>query len=153
MKAILGAMVALAVALPAYAAGDGSVARAQFTQSVIDREPTNQIRTLANDQRQIYFYTDLRDLGGQRVIHRWEYNGRVFAEIPFNVGGDRWRVWSSKNFVPEWVGTWTVSVIDQSGNVVTSRTLNYTQTASARTMPGTTTPAYAQEPKVPATSR
>ena len=124
MKAILGALVAILMAAPAYA--DGSVARAQFTDAVVDREPTNQIRTLTNDQEQIYFYTDLRDMAGQRVVHRWEYNGTVFAEVPFDVGGDRWRVWSSKNFVPEWVGTWTVSVVDTAGDVLATRTLNYT---------------------------
>ena len=73
-------------------------------------------------------------MAGQRVTHRWEYNGTVFAEVPFDVGGPRWRVWSSKNFVPEWVGTWTVSVVDSSGEVLTTRTLNYTgkQPASIR---------------------
>ncbi len=93
MKAILGAIAAILIAGPALA--DGSVARAQFTENVVDREPTNHIRTMANDDSQVYFYTDLRDMAGQRVTHRWEYNGTVFAEIPFDVGGPRWRVWST----------------------------------------------------------
>jgi len=125
MKSILGAIAAVLIAAPALAA-DGSVARAQFTENVVDREPINHVRTMSNDQDQVYFYTDLRDMAGQRVVHRWEYNGTVFAEVPFNVGGPRWRVWSSKAFVPEWVGTWTVSVVDNSGEVLTTRTLNYT---------------------------
>ena len=87
MKAILGALVAILMAAPAYA--DGSVARAQFTDAVVDREPTNQILTLTNDQEQIYFYTDLRDMAGQRVVHRWEYTtGPTSGQVYFD--GVRW---------------------------------------------------------------
>ena len=53
------------------------------------------------------------------------YFGDVMAEVSFNVGGDRWRVWSSKTLVPEWRGDWNVIVVDEAGNVLHEDTLIY----------------------------
>ncbi|MFA7620175.1 MAG: DUF2914 domain-containing protein, partial [Thiohalomonadaceae bacterium] len=64
----------------------------------------------------IYFFTELRDMEGQTVSHRWEQDGEVMAEVPFNVGGPRWRVWSSKNIDSGATGEWSVAVVDGAGN-------------------------------------
>ena len=114
----------------------GSVSRSAFTTAIVDREPADDISTLDTNSDKVFFFTELVDFGGQTVTHRWEYNGQNMAEVKFNVGGSRWRVHSSKNFVPEWVGTWTVSVIDGNGQVVSSKTLEYTAAAA----PATTEP-------------
>jgi len=47
------------------------------------------------------------------------------AEIPFEVKGQRWRVWSSKNLQPGWLGEWTVSVVRSNGEVVASENFTY----------------------------
>jgi len=83
----------------------GSVARSSFTLAVVDREPRQAITTLTNDQRHIYYFTELKGMSGQTATHRWVYNGRTMAEVKFNVGAPRWRVWSSKTLMPEWTGT------------------------------------------------
>ena len=59
------------------------------------------------------------------MTHRWIYFGDVMAEVSFYVGGDRWRVWSSKNLLPEWRGDWNVVVLDDAGNVLHEDTLIY----------------------------
>jgi len=46
------------------------------------------------------------------------------ADIPFDIGGDRWRVWSSKRLLPGFEGTWTVQVV-KDGKVLTSRSFQY----------------------------
>ncbi len=51
----------------------------------------------------------------------------MIAEIPFAVGAPRWRVHSSKNLLPEWVGEWTVSVVDSGGQVLATDTFVYTE--------------------------
>jgi hypothetical protein len=112
----------------------GSVARATFTTAVVDREPTDSIDTLANDQRQIHFFSELRGLQGQVVSHRWEYGGEWAAEILFEVGGPRWRVHSTKRLDPIETGTWSVSVVDASGRVLETASFEYTA-ASAGTAP------------------
>lgn len=106
-------------------AAEGSVARAVFTTGVENREPVDEISSAPASTQTIYFFTELRDLQGHKVTHRWTYNGTVMAEIDFDVGGARWRVYSSKNFVPQWVGEWAVEVVDESGNVLETRALSF----------------------------
>ena len=108
------------------------VARALFTSEVQNREPTDTITSLSNDKNKIYFYSELTGLGGQTVIHRWEYQGKTMGEVKFNVGGPRWRVWSSKTLLPQWTGEWRVSIIDGSGNKVGEGTFNYTEASAPR---------------------
>lgn len=103
----------------------GSVVRSAFTREIDEREPMENLQNLTNDNGQVKFFTELRDMRGQTAIHRWEYDGKVVAEIEFNVKGPRWRVWSSKSFVPQWTGDWKVSVVNGAGEVISEKTLSY----------------------------
>lgn len=107
----------------------GSVVRSVFTTEVEQREPVDNITELTNESKTIYYYTELRDMAGQTAKHRWEYNGEVMAEVEFNVGGPRWRVWSSKNFVPQWTGDWKVSVLNGANEIISEDTFHYTMDA------------------------
>ncbi len=107
------------------------VARAVFTSGVQDREPTDALANLSNDKNQIYFFSELRGLGGQTVTHRWEYQGKVMSEVKFNVGGPRWRVWSNKTLLPQLTGEWRVSVVDGEGNSLATASFNYTSAEPA----------------------
>jgi hypothetical protein len=73
----------------------------------------------------VYFFTELRNLEGTTITHRWSLNGSVMAEVTFNVRASRWRVYSSKTLLPEWRGTWVVDVVDENGSVIASRTIGY----------------------------
>jgi hypothetical protein len=94
---------------------DAYVARAIFTTEVIDREPVDQVASVGQDRDTIYFFTDLRNLQGRSVKHRWEFEGQFMGEIEFSVGGPRWRVYSKKTLDPSESGKWTVMVLDESG--------------------------------------
>lgn len=109
----------------AAAVNRGSVARAVFTSQIVDREPVDDLATIPNAQQQVYFFSELRHLEGQIITHRWEYQGQVMAEVKFKVGGPRWRVYSSKNLLPEWVGQWTVLVLDESGQPLKASIFEY----------------------------
>jgi hypothetical protein len=91
------------------------VARAQFTSGIRDREPIDRLVVASPLIREVYFFTDLRHLQGRTVTHRWMYNGQVVSQVPFEVGGPRWRVSSKKEIDPDQVGEWSVTVVDQSG--------------------------------------
>ena len=104
----------------------GSVARGIFTTAVVEREPRDDLASLPSDQYNIFFFSELANMAGQRVTHRWEYNGQVMAEVSFQVGADRWRTHSSKNLQPIWLGEWTVSVLDADMNVLSTHNFNYT---------------------------
>ncbi len=115
--------------------GAGTVARATFTNGVADREPLDSITEAANDSRTIYFFSELRNLSGETITHRWEHDGQVMAEIPFYVGGSRWRVWSSKNLEPSWVGEWKVSVTRSDGTVLESKRFHYADSSTVPANP------------------
>lgn len=102
-----------------------AVSRAQFTTRIADREPTDSIERLSDDRTRILFYSELRGLAGATISHRWERDGQAMAEVPFLVKANRWRVWSSKNLEPSWLGTWTVSVVTQDGTILASRSFTY----------------------------
>jgi hypothetical protein len=101
------------------------VGRMVFTTEVVDREPVNNVDILSAVNNNIYFFTELLDLNGQTVTHRWVYDDQVMAEVPFNVGSNRWRVWSSKTLVPAWNGDWTVEVVNANGDVLEKKLFYY----------------------------
>jgi hypothetical protein len=110
----------------------GSVVRSVFTTAVKDREPVDKLGKTEGDADHIYFFTELRDMSGQTAIHRWEHNGKVAAEVKFNVRGPRWRVWSSKTLSPQQEGEWKVSVVNGAGEVIAEDMIDYTGPAESK---------------------
>jgi hypothetical protein len=108
----------------------GTVSRATFTSAVVNREPVDRVVELTNDQRHIYFFTELKGLAGEVISHTWEYAGKIVARETFEVGGPRWRTWSSKTLLPEWTGKWKVVVRDLAGQIISETTFNYLNSGS-----------------------
>jgi hypothetical protein len=104
---------------------EAEVSRAQFTTAVLDREPIDELSTINPDAEKVFFFTELRNMDGATVTHRWSLNGSVMAEVSFNVRASRWRVYSNKALLPEWRGDWVVDIVDDKGAVITSRTVRY----------------------------
>ncbi|NNF96580.1 MAG: DUF2914 domain-containing protein [Halobacteria archaeon] len=119
----------------------GTVARSAFTSSIDDREPVDMLQQMNAMEQKVYFFTELRDMEGQTVTHRWELNGDVMAEVAFEVKGSRWRVWSSKNLQPEWVGEWKVSVLNSANEVISETSLKVAPATEGETAPATPAPA------------
>lgn len=107
-------------------------ALAQFTTAVEDREPVDQITFVGSDVRNITFFSDLRALDGRTVKHRWIFKGETMAEVRFAVRGPRWRVWSSKELLEDWLGDWTVEIVTDDGVVIAAETFTYSATGSSR---------------------
>jgi hypothetical protein len=105
------------------------VKRATFTSSVVEREPVDSVDSLKTDVDQIFFFTEIVDMAGKTVTHRWIYGGEVVAEVPFQIGGPRWRVYSSKKLVPGWAGMWKVTVVDDAGTSLREDTFVYLASA------------------------
>lgn len=121
---------------PAPAPAQGTVARAAITNAIENREPVGNLADVTTETEKVYYFTELRDMEGQTVTHRWEHNGETFAEVEFQVGGPRWRVFSSKNLTPDWTGEWQVSVVDASGNRLRADTFMYTLAPEPSAMSG-----------------
>jgi len=127
----------------------GSVARAQFTSAVQDREPTDKVTALTNDKTQIYFFSEIKDAANHKITHRWEHDGKVMSEVSFDVGSDRWRVFSSKTLDPSWTGEWKVSVVDETGGTLGASTFSY-EAAPPAAATAPVPPASSTTPSAPA---
>ncbi|MCP3689359.1 MAG: DUF2914 domain-containing protein [Gammaproteobacteria bacterium] len=104
----------------------GEVSRAMFTTAVEDREPVLAVDSINSSSfSSITFFTELNNLQGHNITHQWVYADDVMFEKTIEVNGARWRVWTSKTFLPSWTGTWTVNVLDDDRSVLTSKTLEY----------------------------
>lgn len=119
---LLGAVL---VSLSSMVIADENVGRMAFTTEVVDRAPINDVDILSAVDSKIYFFSELLGLNGQTVTHRWVFDGQVMAEIPFDVGSNRWRVWSSKTLVPAWSGRWIVEVVTAEGEVLAQKNFYY----------------------------
>ncbi len=98
-----------------------AVSRGRFTRSVDrrKREPNDQVCQLSSEEKRIFYFSDLHQQEGQKIFHLWEHNGREMAKVSLGtVRGPRWRVWSSKNLIPNWSGTWVVKVVNHEGAVL-----------------------------------
>jgi len=102
-----------------------NISQAVFASSIADRQPVEIITEADDSLGKIYFFTNIRNLVGDTIIHRWIYQDKIKAEISFNIKGKRWRVWSSKNIWHTWTGTWTVEVVDQHGQVLLVKTIDF----------------------------
>lgn len=112
-----------------------SVLHATFTTGVANREPEDSVTRLSTDHTHVFYFTELKGLEGQTVTHRWIYDGKTMAEVPFQVKGPHWRVWSSKTLLPKWTGTWTVEVVDGSGHAIHRDHFEYEAAASSSPTP------------------
>lgn len=94
------------------------VARATFTTEVVDNEPVDELETVPADAETLYFFTEIVDLQGETITHRWTHDGEIVAEVPIEIGGPRWRVHSSKSLPESLSGIWTVQVMDSTDTVL-----------------------------------
>ena len=102
-----------------------NISKAEFATEIIDREPSNIVGELNNTLGKIYFFTNIRNLQGRSITHRWIYNNKVMADVVFDIKGPRWRVWSSKNLWHTWTGKWIVEVLTSENEVLYQKEFNY----------------------------
>ena len=118
MLLALAFALAVLLPLPAAHAADGSVANATFTSGVTDGTPIDFRQAFFTDTPVVYYYSELLDLTGQTVRHRWSLEGKLMHEVPVKVSRARQPAWSRTAMQPDWTGNWTVEVVDERGNVV-----------------------------------
>ncbi|MCD4812511.1 DUF2914 domain-containing protein [bacterium] len=76
------------------------------------RQPVGENTSFSKDVVKVYCWTKISGVTDPvQVIHRWKKGEQVMAEVSLGVGGSPWRIYSSKNIMPEWTGTWSVDVV------------------------------------------
>ena len=98
------------------------VTRALLAANIAEREPVAVIDTASplqlDSPTALFFFTELRDLNGSRVAHRWYHNGTMVKERPIDVGAIRWRTWSRHVLDDLSGGDWKVELVDSQGTVL-----------------------------------
>jgi hypothetical protein len=125
-------MVRTALAEDVETTASENVFEAIFTSAIKDRQPVDHVLVLTNDIQKIYFYTDIRNLGGTTITHIWEYEGNLVSEKTFDVGGPRWRVYSQKILNPELTGIWSVTVINGNGWPIHTEQFQYINASESK---------------------
>jgi len=99
------------VSLPISAAAKMSVSRYAFARDVTAREPSGEAKVFPSSAGEVYFFTQLVDIGpAVDIYHVWLHEGVEAARVPLNVEGPSWRTWSKKKIIPQYKGNWTVEV-------------------------------------------
>lgn len=90
------------------------VERSQLTSGIEDHEPIDDLGNIVIGQpgsmAKVYFFTQIIDMTGKQITHRWIYQNDEKATVSLNVGADSWRTYSSKNIPDYWQGKWQVQV-------------------------------------------
>jgi hypothetical protein len=100
------------------------LARAQFTTYVSNHEPVNNVKKLDTSYNSVYFFVDVRDCKGCKIIHEWWHAGTRVGSIKGKASSVRYRWWSKKTLTPNMTGEWTVKVFIDGRKVLT-RTVRY----------------------------
>lgn len=106
-------------------ATEPQLVRATFSTRIEAREPTDPIDQLTTAYDHVFFFTEVVGMQGLEIVHRWEHDGELVAEVPLAIQGPRWRVFSSKELTTEATGTWTVTVVGRDGQILAQRVLEY----------------------------
>jgi Protein of unknown function (DUF2914) len=121
MRTWLGVALCVAFsAAPAFAqnSNPGSVANATFTSNVSDGAPVDYRDAFDTTTGVVYYYTEVLNLHGQTIKHRWRRQGKIVQEVSIPVQRERQAVWSKSMMQPEWTGAWTVEVVNGRGEVI-----------------------------------
>lgn len=87
-----------------------------ITTAIEQQMPVDQIHTYPADFGKLYYFT--RIVGAiepTEITHVWLYQEQEMARVILPVNSPDWRTYSSKRFLPQWAGKWTVKVLDAQG--------------------------------------
>jgi hypothetical protein len=104
----------LAVGVVVYAE---TTATAVICTEVTDRAPVGAAEKFPATVGRLMCFSEVKGATG-KVVHVWLHGDKEMASVELNIGGDRWRTWSSKNIMPDWKGAWKVEVRDEAGAVL-----------------------------------
>jgi len=104
-----------------------TIARTVLTSGIRNREPVDDLgMNIRSDVTQsLYLFSEVRDMAGQTLTHRWLLNGTEMASVNLNVGGIRWRTYSRKTITPAMVGLWRVELLNSKGDLLSVHKFDY----------------------------
>ncbi|MFZ5979317.1 MAG: DUF2914 domain-containing protein [Candidatus Zixiibacteriota bacterium] len=121
----------------------------QLCGGIVDRMPVEPAETFSADVENVYLWCKVTGaLDSTSIFVNWYYQDKEMASVELPVKSAFWRTWSSKRIQPEWVGDWTVRVLNKNGNGIKEIKFTITEPAPVPETPAETetTPPPAPEP-------
>ncbi len=111
---------------PVPVVADKHLARAVLTTSLSGKEPDGdaaaKINTADSKPVTLYYFNELRNMGGQTIRHEWLQNGKLIASYDLLVAADRWRTSSHRSFAGKSKGEWQVRSVAADGKLLNQKT-------------------------------
>lgn len=87
-----------------------------ITTAIDNRVPVDSIEAYPADYGKLYTFTRITGARQETyVTHVWFYEDQEMARVSLPVRSSDWRTYSSKRFLPQWVGNWSVIIEDEQG--------------------------------------
>ena len=99
-----------------------SVTQMDFCTAVEEREPVGTDTVFSADVEQVFCFTKITGPGDTTTVsHIWYHGDKEMAKQDLAVKSKSWRTWSSKRIIPEWTGAWRVDVVNETGDLLLSK--------------------------------
>ena len=119
----------------------------QLCGGVVDRMPVEPAETFSADVENVYLWCKITGaLDSTSIFVNWYYQDKEMASVELPVKSASWRTWSGKRILPEWVGDWTVRVLNKDGNGIKETKFTITEAAPS---PVPETPAETETTPAP----
>ncbi|WP_022849716.1 DUF2914 domain-containing protein [Limisalsivibrio acetivorans] len=120
MRKLILSLIVFALATT-FAFAETKVSRISIAKDIENREPAKTGTEFNAGYHKLYCFTEIEtDEYPTEVTHIWIYKKNIEAEVKLNVDSPKWRTYSSKLILPEWVGEWKVEVYSKSGKLIDS---------------------------------
>ena len=104
-----------------------NVQRFIIAPRVINNEPVGTISDIKFEKNiaGIFAFTEVTDLKDTSLYYYWRLNGEEVTKVRVDVGGKRWRTYSSKVIQPHMRGEWTVEMQNKNGETLAISRFTY----------------------------
>ena len=119
LKKLLLLMIAAAVSVSFAHAADLKVVDGTITSAIVNQMPVDKIESYRADFGKLYCFTRIVGAQGDtEITHVWYFQENELARVTLPVRSSDWRTYSSKRFLPQWAGEWSVVVLDGEQNEI-----------------------------------
>ncbi len=119
LKKLLVLMIVAAVSVSFAHAADLKVVDGTITSAIVNQMPVDKIESYRADFGKLYCFTRIVGAQGDtEITHIWYFQENELARVTLPVRSSDWRTYSSKRFLPQWAGEWSVVVLDGEQNEI-----------------------------------
>ncbi len=126
LRLVLVLVFSAALLVPvAFAQNTGTVENATFTTNVANGAPVDFRQQFLNSTPVVYYYGELLGLSGQTVTFVWSLEGKRMQKTTVKVTKPRQPAWSKINMQEQWMGNWSVKVLDGKGRAIDQQDFSF----------------------------